>query len=393
MAKHIELEGNRKYQVDAMEQVAAFISRGRVQRLLSELVAIQSPSGSEGRLLRFVERYLEKFRVSAKRQYVSRSRYNLIASIGRGNGSGVLLNTHVDTVPLYASSPGQPFQRGKLLFGRGSCDAKGSIAAMVLAIVALRHTRQNPSTPVTLALTVGEENSGDGIERFIRDRRRFAFAIVGEPTDLKIAVTQSGYVELVVEARAKSCHAFDPIVGQPILAIARLIHQIDDHLSKMRGRPVHTFVRWIEGGERDTYWYTRPFCSASVLVNTFPDSRIRVTAKAVQRIISSDRRENRGVVLKVRVEDWDGGFRTSKRSLAVKQLAVALQSLGLTVETSHLPSWTDGSTLTRVGIPTIVFGPGRLRDAHTDQERVNIGDVRIAALAFGKILLSSRGTS
>ena len=393
MPQHIEMEPTNRYPAGTIDQMAAFINHGRVQRLLSDLVAIQSPSGSEGQLLRFIEHYLKQSKMPSERQYVSRGRYNLIASTGRAHGGSILLNTHVDTVPVYASSPNRPFQRGKFLFGRGSCDAKGSLAAMMLAIVALHHTRQTSSTPVTLALTVGEENSGDGIERFIRDRPRFAFAIVGEPTDLKIAVTQSGYVEFMLEARAKSCHAFDPIVGQPILAIARVIHQIDRHLSKMSGKPVHTFVRWIQGGEPDTYWYTRPSCSASVLVNTFPDSRIRVTAKAVRRIVSASRREARGVVLKVRLEDWDEGLRTSKKSLAVRRLAVALRSLGINPETSHLPSWTDGSTLTQVGIPTVLFGPGRLRDAHTDRECVDTNDVRTAALALVITVLSSRGAS
>jgi acetylornithine deacetylase len=264
---------------------------------------------------------------------------------------------------------------------------------MLLAFVATRIIAPDLRTPVTLALAVGEENSGDGIERFVRSGRRFSFAIVGEPTDLRIATTQAGYIEVLIEATAKSCHAFDPIADQAIMVIVDVVKEIDRRLRSLGYTSVHMFVRWLRGGEDDTFWYTRPKCAVSLLVNTFPDSRIRTFMKTINRIAATASRRSRGAVLKVRLQDWDTGVRTSQNFWGVKQLSSSLSLLGKRASVSHFSCWTDGSSLAAARIPTVIFGPGSLRDAHTNREQVDVRDVKTAAMTIALSILSRRGNS
>ena len=374
-----------------LEKIAAFVTLPRIQRLLTTLVRIPSLSGEETSLQRFVEAYLSEHEIKIKRQHVTSSRYNIIAHNGIRSRPGVLLNTHVDTVPNCGAANSVPRRRGNVIYGRGACDAKGSIAAMLLAFIAIRQLFESEHVPLELCFTVGEESSGDGSHRFVRDSRNHVWAIVGEPTDLRIVNCHAGFVELLLTASSIRSHAFDPAGEQAITAVAELMLEIKRQARRQGEKPVHTFVHWIEGGDRSPFWSVRPSCKASLVVNAYSKAEVASIIRLARKSCATVARKNKGVKIGVQIEGSDDGLQTPRNSPVVGFLSNSLRAIGRDSRIAALPSWTDGARLFAAGIPTVVFGPGSLKDAHTDGEKVNIEDVRDASIAIAGAVLAWHG--
>jgi len=383
--------GKKASHPHAMETIAAFITLPRISKLLSALVRIPSPSGEEMAALRFIESYLGQQGLSARRQQVSRNRYNILVHGGNSSQPSVLLNTHVDTVPSYTAANSVARRAGNTIYGRGSCDAKGSVAAMLLAFVAIHRSSDGGQVPVDLCFTVGEENSGDGSQRFVQDCRKYVWAIVGEPTDLRIVNCHAGYVEIVLAASSVRSHAFVPAGEQAIIAVADLMLEIKRASRRKGKKPVHTFVHWIEGGDRSPFWSVGSSCKASLVVNTYSKAEIASIIRLARACCATVERKYPGVEIEVQIDGSDEGLETPRNSPVVDYLSSSLRAIGRDRRIAVLPSWTDGARLCAAGIPTVVFGPGSLKDAHAVQEKVDIKDVRDASLAIAGAILNWHG--
>jgi acetylornithine deacetylase/succinyl-diaminopimelate desuccinylase-like protein len=370
------------------ETIATFITLPRINKLLSTLIRIPSPSGEEAALLRFIETYLGQHGLTVRRQQVSRNRYNIIVHGGNPSRPSVLLNSHVDTVPSYTAANSVARRVGDTIYGRGSCDAKGSVAAMLLAFVAIRRSSDSANVPVDLCFTVGEENSGDGSQRYVQDCRKHAWAIVGEPTGLRIVNCHAGYVEIVLTASSVRSHAFDPAGEQAIIAVADLMLEINRGSHRRGKKPVHTFVHWIEGGDRSPFWSVGPSCKAALVVNTYSKEEIASILRLARTCCATAARKHKGVEIRVQTEGSEEGLDTPRNSPVIEFLSASLHSIGRDRGVAALPSWTDGARLCAAGIPTVVFGPGSLKDAHTVQEKVNIKDVRDASIAIAGAVMN-----
>lgn len=361
-----------------------------IESLLRGLVNIESESGRERQVIEFAEGLLRIAGISTTRQGVGPNRFNLIAHLGQ-RYCGLLLNTHADTVPRFASQKRRAFVSRGWLYGRGACDAKGSLAAMLAAFITARRLCGNRGLSATLSVMVGEENSGDGVARLMEQRVKYEYAIVGEPTALGIANRQAGYVEVDIHVQRKRCHAFDPIDRQAVLDMAQVLLRIERVVIAKYGPGVVPFVRWIKGGDANEFWYMRDECSARLIINVPPEVESGAVMKLLNSVIqvkrtSPHQRSDARMVL----TDEDDGVMTVRSTAIVRKLRAALREVGVRPRLVYMPSWTDGSTLAASGIPTVIFGPGRLADAHTDVERVRLADVRTAAMALTRLLLTWR---
>ena len=173
-------------------------------RLLSELVAIESPSGSEQQLAEFVVGLLQGWKID-----VVRVGNSVVATVERGLGPRLLMNSHLDTVPVGAGWTHAPFAgvwEGGRLYGRGANDAKVSVVAMLCALRALAEGPR-PQGVVQLALTECEETTNAGMARVLDGLGLPDGAVTGEPTGLHVVRAQSGLAVLTAEWHGRSCHA------------------------------------------------------------------------------------------------------------------------------------------------------------------------------------------
>lgn len=212
--------------------------------LLRELVAIESPSGSEAAIAEHVRALLGAWRIDCA--LVGQS---VLAVLDLGRGPRLLYNSHLDTVPIgqgWTEPPiGADWKDGRL-FGRGSNDAKASVAAMLWALrdMTMRPRAALGSGQILLSLSACEETTNAGMTQVLEHlapRGSIDGGVTGEPTGLEVVRAQSGLAVLVAEWRGRSCHAAH--VGRvahdnALLAAARGLASIDRYLSLPQRHPL-----------------------------------------------------------------------------------------------------------------------------------------------------------
>jgi acetylornithine deacetylase/succinyl-diaminopimelate desuccinylase-like protein len=198
---------------------------GWEQRLV-DLVRTPSHRGiprQEERAAGLLAAWLRAHGIEVTLDEVVPGRPNVMARVaGAGPGRTLLFCGHTDTVPLNDGEPGVGFSgeiRDGRLFGRGACDMKGAIAAMAAALVALSETGALSAGQVVLAAIVDEEMESLGAERLVATGFRADGAIVGEPTENRLALGHKGLEWIEVEFQGKAAHGGTPEAGINVLRI------------------------------------------------------------------------------------------------------------------------------------------------------------------------------
>ncbi|KAF3912105.1 Aminoacylase-1 [Orbilia brochopaga] len=199
-----------------------------------DLIAIPSVTGDEEAIAKFLENYLlaknynvELIPIASPEYPPAKKRYNVLAyPAGGSRNAPILLTSHIDTVPPFI-----PFKDGlRAVHGRGSCDAKASVAAQIIAMEELLAANAVAEDTLALLFVVGEETTGDGMRHMNTLDMAWDAVIFGEPTELKLAVGHKGLAMLTVEAKGRASHSGYPNLG--INANSHLINALYklDHL-------------------------------------------------------------------------------------------------------------------------------------------------------------------
>ena len=175
------------------------------------LVDIDSTTGREGDCVLWMATLLSDAGYGVVEQVVDGPRRNIYAALGTAD---VVLSTHLDCVPPFFAQP----TGGDLIFGRGSCDAKGIAAAQVAAVETLR---QQGITNVGLLFVVGEERGSDGAKTAQKLASGSKFLINGEPTDNRLGVGTRGALRYNLHAKGRAAHSSFPELGES--AIEKLL--------------------------------------------------------------------------------------------------------------------------------------------------------------------------
>ncbi|GLH70781.1 peptidase M20 [Geothrix rubra] len=255
--------------------------------LLTLLVGTPSVSGEEGPLADQVQDL-----VAAKGFEVHRSGANLWFTLGKVGGPRLLLNSHLDTVPPCAGWSGDPFTpawHGPRLQGLGANDAKGSVAAILLAAFEL--AAQPLPGEVVVALTAEEETGGAGLATILDQLGPLDGAVVGEPTGLRVCAAQRGLLVLKCTARGQSGH----VAHAQMLGAENAIHKAARDISRIAGMdfPAHPLlgsqkaqVTQIQGGLRRNQ--VPDACEFFVDLRTGPDQDHDALAAQFQGLLESE---------------------------------------------------------------------------------------------------------
>ena len=255
--------------------------------LLVSLVSTRSLSGEEGPLADLVQAHL-----AAQGFAVHRQGHNLWFTFGRKGGPRLLLNSHLDTVPPCAGWEGDPFTptwHGARLQGLGANDAKGCVAAIILAASAL--SQQNLNGEVVVALTAEEETGGQGLATILGHLGPLDGAVVGEPTGLRVCAAQRGLLVLKCTARGQSGH----VAHAQMLGAVNAIHKAARDIARVAAMefPAHPLlgsqkaqVTQISGGLRRNQ--VPDACEFFVDLRTGPDQDHAALAAAFQQQLESE---------------------------------------------------------------------------------------------------------
>ena len=318
-------------------------------------------------------------------QKVLPRRSNLIIRLApRGKArKRILLAPHLDTVPAANQTQFTPrVVRGRL-YGRGACDTKGSVAAMFAAICDLAHSKHRPQeTEIVFAGLVDEENAQAGSRAFTSLGIKTDLAIVGEPTRLKVVTAHKGSLWLRLETRGKSAHGARPELGRnAVHAMARIVDLLETNYAERLRRRRHTLLGHATVNVGTIHGGTQPnivpdFCSITVDRRTLPGE----TDKSVRLEIAALLARNKLQAKFSQAKLAPSSAMETKPSLAlVRQF---MQCANQT-EAAGVDYFCDAAVLSEGGIPSVVFGPGDIAQAHTSNEWIALNELEGAR----KILL------
>jgi succinyl-diaminopimelate desuccinylase len=370
------------------------------ERFLGELVAIPSvnpaflPEGDrnagEARVAEFLGAAAARAGLDVDFQKVAPNRSNVIARISPAGKihQRVLLAPHMDTVAPSGEGQFLPRVAKGRLHGRGACDTKGSIAAMFMALSVLaRNGRRPAETEIIFAALVDEENAQAGSRALAVSGLRADLAIVGEPTRLRVVTAHKGSIWLRLETRGKAAHGSCPDLGKnAVHEMARIVDLLETDYARQLRRRRHPLlgcatisVGSIRGGTQPNIVPAN--CVASADRRTLPGESEKSVRDELRQLL---RRHN----LSAAIEDQKFSPCLPLETDPKLPLVRTLLQLGRQPKPLGANFFCDASVLAQAGIPSVVFGPGDIAQAHAADEWIELKSVDRAAALLLKFFQS-----
>ena len=336
--------------------------------LLYDLVNIPSTSTHEHDISFFVEERLHDLGME-----IIRSGNNLIGKLGR-EGPVLALCGHLDTVPPFFP----PRIQGRKLYGRGAADDKGGLAAVINAVA---NTDQERLRGTLLTVFVVDEELRSRGAQEVLPQLRADFGIVCEPTNLKIVNGQKGRFTFRIQSVGKRAHASKPELGKnAIVEMAKLVLRLEElPLTRHPELGQETIsVSTIAAGDAANivpdhcsidvdYRYVPPNDASSVLATLrakLPEARIEFADDP---------------------KNFTRPFYLPAHQI-ITLLSESIRRTGLEPQMVTMDAGTDASRFNEAGIPTVVFGPGGIAQAHTSDEWIKLREVEMASVVFQELI-------
>ena len=358
-----------------------------VASLAARLVEIESINpdiveGGSGELAvaRFVAEWCERAGLETTLTELGPSRANVVAvARGTGGGRSLMLNAHMDTVGVAGmSDPLMPRLEGGRLYGRGSYDMKGSLAACMLATAGA--SQQGLRGDVILTAVADEEFASIGTEAVAATLTADA-AIVTEPTELQLAVAHRGFVHLEVEVHGRAAHGSRPHLGIDAIAkMGRVLVGVEELDTRLRANPTHRHVgsgsvhaSLIEGGQEFSSYPAR--CLLQAERRTIPGETIELAERELREIVARAGEGDPDFSADVRAPIHRNPFEVAEDAEVVQLVRrQAADVLGAEPDLVGASFWADSALLADAGIPTVLFGPIG-EGAHAEVEWVDVGSL------------------
>ena len=369
------------------------LARDAARQLLIDLVAIPSHGANEGPILDYLAKRFRRQDIPFRVTEAGGEPLNLTAEIGQGNRA-IILNSHVDTVPpgdpaLWQTDPLVPTEKGGRIYGRGAEDAKGCLAAMIVAFEALAARREQLPVRVVLMAVGAEERGGLGTKLEVANGFRADAAIVGESTLLEPKLAHKGVLRLEVEVKGKAAHASDPEAGvNAVVAMAPVISALDRLAAEVRTRRErHTgqaslVISTIAGGVALNV--IPASCVISIDRRVLPTETEDQAREEIVRTVTAALPTGLGAAVEVRTVRFVAPSATAEGAPIVRAAErAASELLGKPVRASGFTATCDMTYLVNEGsIPSIILGPDSIGLAHQVDECISIDEMTRAVLLY-----------
>ncbi len=370
------------------------------EKLLRELIALPSVNpaflpaadkrGGEARVADFLASTAAAGGLEINFHPVFPGRSNVLARLTPTEvRQRVVLAPHMDTVG-HAAMPEslfQPKRKGDKLFGRGSCDTKGSIAAMLTALLNVASGSARPKvTEIIFAALVDEENNQSGSRALLKNGFRADLAIVGEPTRLKVITAHKGDLWLTLRTRGKAAHGSQPELGRnAIHAMAQVVEWLETDYAACLAKKSHGLlgpatvnVGSIRGGTQPNI--VPDCCEISVDRRTIPGE----TNAAVIRELRSLLRAN-GLAAEVTDDKSAAPCWPMETNFRIPLVKLLMRTMGQP-SPMGVRYFSDASVFARGGTPAVLFGPGDIAQAHTTDEWISLHSLESATQLLTRFL-------
>ncbi len=368
---------------------AAMADRRAVERLLVELVEIPSVNpgldGGPGEVALgdAVAAVLTSLGLTPIRQPVTDGRFNVVARVEGVRGSPIVaFEAHMDTVAFSGDAQARAVRRNGRIHARGACDTKGALVAMLEALRLLEH---RPHITILFAATIDEEFGTLGVKQFVRDNPEIDLAVVGEPTRLQTAIAHKGLLRFRIRTEGVPAHGSRPELGvNAIYGMGRVLDAVQRDVIPELRQVMHPLlgapslaVTTIHGGSAENV--IPAACTIGLDRRVNPGEDMAAWLRRVDQVLEGLRDQQIKVVreepwFRIAPLDTPPDHRLPRAMQEARRLVLAIDDppVGVTYG-------SDASDFVQVGVPTVVFGPGDIEQAHGNDEWVEIEDVARAA--------------
>ncbi|MEZ6046006.1 MAG: M20 family metallopeptidase [Planctomycetaceae bacterium] len=379
--------------------------------LLKQLISIPSvnPMGQEvsgdiyyeTKLTEWLVRLFESEGLPYRVQEVSPGRSNVVAlCYVAGATHTVFLDAHQDTVPVEGMtiSPFDPVEKEGRLYGRGSCDVKGGMAAMLSAFLRLTKDRADLPNHVLMSCTCDEEATLGGISELknswsettpnVSEIEQLLYqapdvAIIAEPTELNVINAHKGVIRWKIATRGTACHSSAPQAGvNAIYRMSQVISLLEEYAAQLQDRapqntnlgPATLSVGIIKGGISVNV--VPDYCEIEIDRRLIPGEEGLVVREEIYQFLTSR--------LDFEIEFLEPWVNTPPLSENIngplcESLLNTIEPIAGEKKSITVPFGTHASTVNSAGVPAVVFGPGSIAQAHTKDEWIEILQLEQAA--------------
>jgi succinyl-diaminopimelate desuccinylase len=385
---------------------AAAVDPDEVLRYARALIAAPSenPGGTEDDVADVASDILTDLGAEIRIIRSEEGRPSVVARIGSGERPRLAWNGHLDTVPAgdlstWSSGPFEGAVVGGRLVGRGACDMKGPIASALAAVAAFRRAGRSLAGTLDLHLVADEELAGTHGTRVLRDRGVLDqdAAIVGEPTEMEIALAERGGAWVTAVAYGKAAHGSQPHLGvNAILTMSRFLlrlpEALPDRVHPLVGAPTVN-VALVTGGSAPNVVPDR--CEVEIDRRIVPgeedpDEVLAPFRKLVDDLVA-ERDDTR---IEISLKEWTEAAETTGDSAIASVLRDATAA-----ESGSPPPFVGFTGITDARfyindarIPTVITGPGSLSLAHTANESIGVDEMVVAARIYARTFVGFLGT-
>lgn len=359
----------------------------RVTKLTKDLIDIRSESAEDGEeeVSKYISAYLKEIGIKSKTISFGKHRSNVVAEIG--DGEGLMLNGHTDTVPIGDPSKWKCGTSARMangrIYGRGASDMKGSIAAILAALGTAR--LREPKRRLLLAFVGDEERNLEG-SKCLLSRHKSLFngvrwGVIAEPTDLLICIAQKGIVEFSITVAGKAAHSSQPWLGRnAITDTAKAIDALSMLQSQFKVHDHMLGTGTINIGR----------VSGGVAANVIPE---KCNLEADRRLVPGENLQTAINEIKVALERVRIRY---KMHVTLSQMPYSLPRNSFIAR--YLKSLTGrafagvyGYTEARLykdmaNIDCAVFGPGTTKGIHGPNEFVRVSNLEKGTMYYSRII-------
>jgi acetylornithine deacetylase len=321
-----------------------------LNKFLMSLLKIDSFSNNEKQICDYVYGFLKKENFQVEKISVDDNGFNIIIKEGNPN---IFFSTHLDTVKSFLEVK----EDDKYIYGRGACDAKGCVAAMIQAAIECKKETINN---FGIIFTVGEETNFRGVRKIIEKEKNLPFIIVGEPTSLDIVNEHHGIISLELLSIGKKAHSSIPEEG--INAINKLIQAINKIKEIIMGPESSMSVCKIEGGTAN---------------NVIPNKAKATISFRVSPKDKTDYVEEINALIQ--------GLATIRVIEDIKSISTKIPAALSFIPNVKAVKYATELSVYRNGI---VLGPGKIQFAHTDEEKISKEELKKAVKIYKQIIIN-----
>ena len=359
-------------------------------QLTKEMVEIKSFSfmeNQEEEISKYILDFFTENGITSYRTEIVPGRYNTFAILkgeDSENNPSLLLTGHMDTVPAYDFKEAFAAREdADYLYGRGSCDMKGALAAMMCAMVNIKESGTKLKGDLIFCGVADEEEAGIGTESLIKTGPEATYAVIGEPTKLEIALGHKGLEWIEISFKGKKVHGGAQKDGvNAIMMAGRFLHKLEtEYLPKLEKRTHPVLgtatlnIGTITGGDQPSTVADK--CSIRLDRRCLTDETIAQVYEELQAICDELHEEDPKFEAEIR-DVFNGEtmphipFCTDENSPLVKAAENALGREGMTPVLTCFPAWSDAGFMNALTkSECIVLGPGDLSVAHSIHEKIS----------------------